>query len=132
MAVRVTATGVKEIMYGCTIPDSTISAYIRTANIIVDKVFSGDTTISADTLVEIERHYTAHMVSSSIWRFASREKVGDAELEYVSKVEYVGEGYDRLASTPYGQTVLQLDHTGKMNSLGKRAAILHAIPNFED
>jgi len=80
----------------------------------------------------MERYYAAHMIASTAWRLPAREKVGDAEIEYGQKVEYVGEGYERLASTFYGQTVLQLDHTGRMNSIGKRKARIFAIESFDE
>ena len=42
----------------------------------------------------------------------------------------MGKGYDRLSGTPYGQTVLDLDPTGMMNTVGKRAVKIFAIPSF--
>jgi len=133
MAVRVTATEVKAIMTDCTVADSTIDIFIIAANLIINKIFVNDTTTSDEILKEIERWYSAHLVTSTIWRVATiaREKVGDAEVEYGSKVEYVGKGYDMLRSTTYGQTVLALDTTGKMNRVGKRAAIMYAIESFD-
>jgi len=131
MAVRVTATEVKAIMPGCTVADATIDLFITSANLIINAIFSGDTTTSDAVLKEIERWYAAHLTSSTSWRLVAREKVGDAEVEYGSKVEYVGKGYDILKSTPYGQHVLALDTTGKMNKVGKRAATIYTVTSFE-
>lgn len=129
---RVTASEVKEIMPSCTLEDATIDAYIAGATLIITDLFTNDTTTSDDLLKEIERWYVAHMVASTVWRLSAREKLGDAEVEYGAKVEYMGKGYDRLASTPYGQVALQLDPTGKMNRLGKRGLRIVAIESFDD
>lgn len=132
MAVRVTATEVKAIMPDCTLADATVDVFIIAANIVVTAIFTNDTSTSDATLKEIERWYSAHLISSTAWRVSAREKVGDAEIEYGSKVEYVGKGYDRLASTAYGQGALQLDSTGKMNKAGKRGVTIHAIESFDE
>jgi len=130
MATRVTATGVKEIIPGCTLEDTAIDIFIIGANLVINQTLSGEG-VSDATLTEMERYYTAHLISSTNYRLPAREKVGDAEIEYGSKVEYVGKGYDRLSATPYGQMVLDLDPTGKMNTVGKRAVKIFAIPSFE-
>ena len=130
MAARVTADGVKEIISGTTLDDQAIDVFITGANTVINQTLSG-VSVSEATLVEMERWYTAHLISSTNYRLPAREKVGDAEIEYGSKVEYVGKGYDRLSSTPYGQMVLDLDPTGLMNKVGKRAVKIFAIPSFE-
>ena len=130
---RVTAAGVKEIIPGTTLGDPAIDVFINTAGLIIDGVFAGQTTVPSDAiLTEMERYYAAHLISSTNYRLTAREKLGNAEVEYGSKVEYVGKGYDRLSATPYGQTVLELDPTGMMNRVGKRAARLLAIESFDD
>ena len=130
MATRVTADGVKEIIPGCTLGDPAIDMFIVGANTVINQTLSG-AGVSDATLTEMERWYAAHLISSTNYRLPAREKVGDAEVEYGSKVEYVGKGYDRLSATPYGQMVLDLDPTGKMNTVGKRAVKIFAIPSFE-
>jgi len=132
MAVRVTATEVKLIMPGCTVADPTIDVFITAANLTINSIFVNDTVTTEALLKELERWFAAHLTSSTSWRLAAREKVGDAEIEYGSKVEYVGKGYDLLRSTVYGQTVLALDTTGKMNKVGKRAATLYAVESFDE
>lgn len=132
MAARVTADGVRGIISGTTMTDPGINAFINAANLIINGVYASATsTPSEEVLTEIERFYAAHMIASTNYRLPAREKVGDAEVEYSQKVEYVGEGYDRLASTFYGQTVLQLDSTGQMNKVGKRAVKIFAMKSFE-
>ena len=132
MAKRVTAEGVRQVMVNCTLGDPVVDSYITAANLIVDAVLS-DSGLGSATLTEIERFYAAHMISSTSFRLPSRQKVGDVEIEYGAQLEYVGKGYDRLASTPYGQIVMQLDTTGKLvASAGKKAASIFAITSFEE
>lgn len=126
MSIRVTAAEVKDIMDECSIDDSIVTVYITAASAVIDSAFSGDTTTSTTLLKEIERWYSAHLVASTLDRTTQEEKIGDAAILYSAKM---GKG---LESTPYGQAVLQLDVSGKMAKLGKRAASIYAIPNFED
>ena len=129
---RVTANGVRTIIPGTTLGDDAINIFINAAGLIIDGVFENATTVPSDAILrEIERFYAAHLISSTNFRLSAREKLGDAEIEYGQKVEYVGEGYDRLAATPYGQQCLALDSTGQMNKVGKRAVKIFAIPSFE-
>ena len=125
MAKRTTPDEVKKIMVGCDLENPTIDAYIIGANLVIDEVFAGDTDVGSDLLQELERWFTAHMIASTSWRLSKREKVGDAEIEYTGVF-----GKD-LDMTPYGQMVKQLDTTGKMMNIGKRAATVYAIPNFD-
>jgi len=128
---RVTADEVKEIIPGTTLENPAIDVYITGVSLVVDQWLT-DSGLSDAILTEIERWYTAHLIASTNYRLSAREKVGDAEIEYGSKVEYVGKGYDRLSSTPYGQMVLELDSTGTMNKVGKRGARIFAIQSFDD
>ena len=123
---RVSATEVKSIMDNVTLDNTVIDVYIKGANLLVTDVFSGDTDIGTDLLKEIERWLTAHMIASTRWRLAKRERVGDAEIEYT------GTFRQDLSSTPYGQMVKQLDTTGKLENAGKRAASIYAVKQFDD
>ena len=125
MSNRTTATEVKAIMDNCTVSDAIVTTLINSANAIVTQVFSNDTTIGDVLLEEIERWLTAHMLASSLSRTASEEKLGDAT------VKYTGKWGTKLESTPYGQMCLTLDFTGKMGQLGKQAASIFAVPEFE-
>jgi len=124
MAVRTTATEVKQLIEGCDTSDSIVSAMITSASAIVDQVFEDDEDIGDVLLEEIERWLTAHMLASSLWRTASDEEVGDG------RVKYTGQWGMKLESTPYGQMVLTLDTTGKMAKMGKSGAMITAIESF--
>ena len=125
MAIRVTPAEVKEIMDNCTTSDSIVNTFITGASAVIDKVFSGDTTMSDAMLKEIERWFTAHMIASTLSRTTSDEKLGDAQ------VTYTGKWAMGLDSTPYGQMCLTLDISGKLRRLGKQNVSLFAIPNFD-
>lgn len=122
MAVRVSATEVKLIMSNSTIADATVDAFIVAANEVVNSVFGTDVVTS---YVEIEKWFAAHLLASTIMRMTSEEKVGDAMVKYIGKYE------SGLNSTPYGQMVMLLDTTGLMSKLGKQAASIYAIKNFD-
>lgn len=123
---RVSPGEVKQIMDGCTLGDQVINAYIISANALVTEVFTGDTEITTTLLKEIERWFTAHMISSTTFRMGSDEKLGDASITYTGKW---GLGLD---STPYGQMVKQIDFTGRMGKVGKLAAKIYAIKSFDE
>jgi hypothetical protein len=112
-------------MKGLTLEGDEIVPYIKAANLMVTNIFSGDTVTSEELKEEIEKWLAAHMVSSTVWKTAKREKLGEAEVEYTGKF-----GED-LSSTPYGQMVKVLDTTGKMNNLGKREVVMYSITSFE-
>lgn len=117
---RVTAAEVKEIMDSCTTPDASVEAMIEAATDIITEVFSG-TSVTDARLKEIERWLAAHMLSSTVFRMTSEEKIGDASAKFTGKW---GEG---LNSTSYGQMVLFLDTTGKIANAGKRSATIYAV-----
>ena len=74
---RVTANGVKEIIPGTTLGDTAIDVFINAAGLIINSVFANaSTTPSEAILTEMERFYTAHMISSTNYRLPAREKVG--------------------------------------------------------
>jgi len=125
MAVRVTAAEVKAIMDGCTVLDDTVDVFIISANLTVTKMLGSDTTIGDTLLKEIERWFAAHMIASTIDRTTVTEKIGDVS------VKYTGEFGKKLEATPYGQMVLQIDTSGKMAKLGKKAASIIAVTSFE-
>jgi hypothetical protein len=125
MAVRVTASEVKEIIEGCTTSDAMVDIMIEAASEVVTQVFEDDEDIGTTLLKEIERWLTAHMVVSTVFRMGSEEKVGDAQIKYT------GQWGKKLESTPYGQMVLLLDTTGKMARSGKIGATISAIKSFD-
>lgn len=127
MAVRVTTEEVLEIMDSDVVISSTqATAMIRAASLVIDKIFEDDSDITAEELVELERWLSAHMISSTLARMSSKEKVGEAEITYT------GKWGELLKATPYGQMVLLLDTTGKIANAGKARASIYAVPNFDE
>lgn len=120
---RVTAAEVKAIMDGCTTADAVVEAMIDAAtDVITDVIGSG---LTDARLKEVERWLVAHMLSATVFKTTSEEKIGDASAKFTGKW---GEG---LSSTPYGQMVLMLDTTGKMANAGKRSATIFAVETEE-
>jgi hypothetical protein len=121
---RVTASEVKAIMNNCTATDSTVGTFILASNKLITEVFE-DSTLGADMLKELERYLTAHIITSTIDRMTSEEKLGDAS------VKYTGKWGDKLSSTSYGQMVLLLDTEGLLARLGKMSATITAVESFD-
>ena len=122
---RTTVNAVLAIMGRSSAGTVDIEAFITSANLVVSRVFSGDTTTSLELLTEIETWYTAHMLAATIWKQVEEEKVGDATIKYAGKTGM------KLEYTSYGQMVMQLDPTGKMEaSIGKRQWKITAIKQF--
>lgn len=122
---RTTAADVKEILDNCNKTDDQIEPFITSANLFITDVFSSNTTIGDSLLTELEKWLAAHMVSTTIWRTASDEKVGDVS------VKYTGTWGEMLKSTSYGQMVLMLDTTGEIASTGKERSTTYAIISFD-
>lgn len=122
MAARVTPTELKLILDATEVSDSSLTAFINTANTLVNSVLGTDDT---DILKEIEKYLSAHLVVANRERQAIKEEAGSAKVTYANNL---GEG---LRSTSYGQMVLFLDTTGALASLdGKKAVSIYAIPSF--
>ena len=121
---RTTATEVKQIMDNCTLSDTIVDAFIISANGVVTAAM-GSTNAGDTLLEEIERWFTAHMIAMTLCRTTSEESLGQAS------VKYTGLFREGLASTPYGQMVMQLDYTGEMANIGKKKASIYAIRSFE-
>ena len=108
---------------GTAMVEATINPFIEVANgMVTANVTCG---LSVAILTEIERWLTAHLISVVYERMASKEKVGDAEVEYLGKASAVG-----LKATPYGETALLLDTCGGLANLGKKAMYIKAITSF--
>ena len=122
---RTTETNVKAILDGYTADITTITPFLTAANLWVTQVFEGDGTLTDALLAEIEKWLTAHMVSCTIHRTASKEALGDAS------VSYTGYWSKNLESTSYGQMVLMLDVTGKAGRMGKLAASMYAVKDTD-
>ena len=125
MANRTNSIDVLQILDGCTLSDTVVDAYISTANAVVTDVLGDDTDLGTTLKKAIEQWLAAHMIASTLWRTTAKEKVGEVW------VEYTGKWSEGLKGTSYGQMVLELDTTGKMAALGKRAVKIYAITSFE-
>ena len=123
----VTTTEVRLIMNvtDTVLTDAMIDPFITAAEEFVDKVFSDDSDIGETLLEEIKKWMAAHMITSTIHRTTSEEKLGDASVKYTG---YWGGG---LKSTPYGQMVSILDTSGLMAKTGKQSATITAVESFE-
>lgn len=121
----ITGDEVKEIMSGCTLTNDQIDPYINVAETYIERVFAEDTTVTTAFKTELKRWLTAHFVASIHYRMTSKERVGEAEVSYADRF---GVAFN---ATPYGQTLLQLDTTGKLAVAGKKGARIFAIPQFE-
>ena len=108
-----------------TLPDAKITPFILTADKLITSILVG-TTLSSDTLYEIEKWLSAHLIASITQRAVIEEKIGDAAVRYNASK---GEG---LASTPYGQAVLLLDTSGLLAKLMKLKASMYAVKSFDE
>jgi len=126
MAYYVTPDEVQSIMKTNLLTDDQIDPYIKSTHLFILRVFAGNTSLSAITLSEIEKWFTAHIIATIHDRPASQEKIGDASISYADT--YAG----GLASTTYGQMVMILDTTGLIAKAGKMKASIYAIKSFTD
>jgi hypothetical protein len=132
MSVRVEAGDVKAIMDNCTVADATVDIFIAAASKVINEVFDStpdddsSAVTDSDDYKEIERWFTAHLLASTLSRTTSEEKIGDAS------VKYTGQWGKNLESTPYGQMVKLLDTSGKMGNLGKQAASIFGVVEFDE
>ena len=132
-----TADEVKEIISGCVLTTDQIDPFILTSHIYLNKVFATDTTLSVMQRREIERWFTAHLITAVGFNTGGsvqpttikREKIGDAEVEYAVPIIKTGAGVD---STAYGRMALQLDTTGLLAKAGKMQASIFAVKDSED
>ena len=121
---RTTEDEVKSII-STTLKTAAINSYIATASLLVDSYLS-TTTLSDDVLTEIEKWWTAHLISTTVQRMVTQEKLGDAAVTYAGTY---GAG---LSSTSYGQMVLMLDASGTLSRAGKQVISINAIKQNDD
>lgn len=101
-----------------------ITSLINAAHVVISNTLGSDTTLSAAQLEEIERWYTAHLVSLTVDRQAQRIEIGGDTNEEYAKLG------KNLEATTYGQTVLMLDTTGKLASLARKRVSINAVTSF--
>ena len=110
---RTTGVDVKKIFETDLTADD-VEEFITISNLLITEVL-GSSSLSSDTLKEIERWVTAHMASAWDQRLKT-EKIGDSAVSYQF---FQGKG---LKSTDYGQRALMLDTTGLLARVGGRTA----------
>ena len=98
--------------------------FIEAASVIVIDRLTGKG-LSNNTLREIERYLSAHLISISLQRQTKTVKIGDASETYTGEF---GEG---LKSTLYGQMAIALDSSGSLMNVGKQKMVFETI-NFID
>jgi len=118
--MRTTVEEVRQIMDETSIADASITAYIGTANKLVNALLL-NTGLSEELLTEIEKHITAHFITVFRERMAKKEGAGGAYIEYQ------GEYKDGLHATPFGQTAMLLDVTGTLNIMFEKQATIMAV-----
>ena len=124
MANRTTTPKVLEI-YPTELETEQIEPYITIANEMLEDIPS-DSGLSDSRLAEIERWLTAHLIEITREPKGIEEEIGgDTRIKYS---DVFGEG---LKSTRYGQMVSQLDTSGALAALGKKAVSIKAITSFE-
>ena len=123
---RVVAADVSAILDDTTLTDIQIDVYIESANIFVTRLL-GSKSLQTDTLKEIERWITAHMIASTRERMAKDEGASGAYIKYT------GEWGKGLLLTSYGQMAIALDTSGTLQAIseGKLSARLTAITSFD-
>ena len=114
--MRTNITDVRSIIPATAVMDADVESYIGAANLFTTN-WLGSVGLTEDTLTEIERWMTAHMIASTRDRIGIKEEAGSAKIEYANTFAA------GLLSTPYGQMVLSLDTTGTLDSLGQKKQI---------
>lgn len=127
MAILVTANEVRTIM-GLTdqnYPDGIVESYITAANRIVEDNL-GNKNLSSETLKEIERWVSAHLIAVTQERQSKKEGAGGAYIEYT------GNYTTGLNMTSYGQMAIAMDTTGTLSTLSKQKVKMFAIPTIHN
>lgn len=96
--------------------DSGIQSYIDSAEIFLQDAYTG-VAITDDLYNEVKRWLTAHLIALTRERVSVKEEAGGAKIEYGGAF---GEG---LMATPYGQTAVGLDSTGRLGELAGKGGI---------
>jgi hypothetical protein len=122
MAVLATYSDVQDVMQDTSIDSTYITNVLTTVDLVLTKVYENYAGVISDALLEeIQKYYAAHVIASTTKRMASKEKLGEANVEYIGSF---GKGLDL---TPYGQMVKMIDVSGLIARSGKIAASIYAI-----
>lgn len=116
---RVSLQDVKNIM-DTSLDNSEIFPMINQANRIVTRQLSGEG-MTSDQLSDIEMWLAAHLIAITKERQAESEQLQDA------RVQYQGNFGQALRSTTYGQMVITLDESGKLQRSTKNKVKIRAM-----
>ena len=95
--------------------DKDIKPYLKTANIVINNTFSGNTTVDDDTLAQLEQWICAHFIEADTGTIVA-QKIDDSSDKFA---DHLGMGLD---STRFGQMVKLIDPSGLLASLDKSQA----------
>jgi len=103
--------------------DEVLEAYINTAYAMTLPIGSGLSAYGGNTtLAEIQKYITAHLCTLQE-PLTRAESVGEVRVEYLRQTGANLAG--GLSSTPFGQTALALDASGKLAEMGLKPASFH-------
>lgn len=123
MATRTDADKVKDVLLSDYGPKSdgnlpVLDPFIRAANVITSRVYTcsvtNGVTLSDEELVEIETWLAAHF-------YVCSDQVAQNRSEAGASMSFGGTLGEGLKSSKYGQTALQLDFSGCLKKVGRRA-----------
>ena len=120
MAVRTDATAVK-LLTGSDLSDAIVDGYIGDANAFVNAILG---TATSTILTTIEKYVSGHLLTIARERLAMKEGAGGAFIHYA------GDYKMGLTATQYGQSAIDLDTTGALAALGRKAAGITAATSF--
>lgn len=126
MAVLATYSDVQTLMQDTSIDSAYITSVLITVDAVLTKIYENSTCTVSDTILEeLQKYYAAHIIASTTARMASKEKLGEAQVDYLGTF---GTGLD---STPYGQMLKLIDPCGVIAKTGKAVASIYAIKSRE-
>jgi hypothetical protein len=110
MAVRTDEQRVRDIIDNTT--DIDVTPFIRTANLMTNKVSAGDSQgeLNTNDLVEIETYLAAHF-------YGIRDQLLSSKSTGGASGSFQGQTGFALDYTAYGQTAMMLDVTGFLSGL---------------
>ncbi len=119
MAVRTTATDVEELLAANWDDETSVTPYIQTANMLVNRVvvlaarLPSPIVFTAAELELIERWLAAHCYCQTDMLYQSKSTGG-------ASASFQGQTAMHLESTRYGQMAMDLDYSGVLATINKR------------
>jgi len=90
--------------------DDQLQPYIDTADVLLTEAYMG-LSVSTALRFEVQAWVAAHYIAVTRQRVSTKEEAGTA------KIEYAGQYGTGLDSTPWGQTAMALDATGRLKAM---------------